>query len=81
MAAALSTWIRPATAAVTLTSAWIGVLIVASGRTVRLIDAGDLTQRAALFAPSGQVVALALTCISIAVLILRHETLDTRSSM
>lgn len=81
MTAALSTWIRPTTAAVTLTSAWIGVLIVASGRTVRLIDAGDLTQRAALFAPSGQVVALALTCISIAVLILRHETLDTRSSM
>jgi anti-sigma factor RsiW len=79
MAAALSTWVRPVTAALALTASWLVALALASGRIVRSLDPGPLAEHDAVFASSGQLVALVLTCISLLVLFKRREVLDTRS--
>lgn len=80
-AAALCTWVRPTTAAVGLTCAWLFALVAASGRAKFSVDINALVQQGAAFAPAAQFIALALTCISLVVLFMRRETLDTRSSM
>lgn len=80
--AALSTWVRPATAAVVLMSAWLTALAASTGpvaRVLRDVDPGVVVERGGLFAPSGQLVALAVTCGSLLVMFIRRETLDTRS--
>ncbi len=77
--AALSTWVHPSTAAVALSAGWLGALAATSGpvaRLLRTVDSGGLVEQSAAFAPSGQLVALAITCVSSLVLLRRREVLD-----
>ncbi len=81
-AAALSTWVQPLTAAITLLTGWVGVLAATSGpvaRRLHTVDTGGLFENSAAFAPSGQLVALAITFISLLVLLRRRDVLDIGS--
>lgn len=80
--AALSTWVRPTTAAVGLTVGWFVVLAVTAGPIARrplALDTGALVEHSAAFAPSGQLLALVITLISLLVLLRRREVLDIGS--
>ncbi len=80
--AALSTWVRPLTAAVALTAGWFVVLAATAGpiaRRLHAIDTRALVEHSAAFAPSGQLLAVVITLISLLVLFRRREVLDIRS--
>jgi hypothetical protein len=82
-AAALSTWAQPVTAASTLAVAWVAGLMVTSGpvaRRLHTIDTSALVEHSAAFAPSGQLMALGVICISVLVLLSRRDVLDLRST-
>lgn len=82
MAAAASTWIHPTAAALSLMAGWLGVVAFTTGplaRSLRSIDPGAVLEHGPVFAPAGQLVALALTTVSLFVLLQRREVLDTRS--
>lgn len=81
-AAALSTWIQPTTAALSLIAVWFATLTATTGpiaRRLHAVDVNVVVARSPAFSFVGQLVAATVTVISLLVLLKRREILDVGS--